>query len=149
MWVYFDPDQYNDFVINYPTLLNCSYGFGFHPLSASVTESQKTDEKLRNTVLKIILDFLENQKKEAVLLYHCDHSDGKQAARHRKFNQWHNCFPDNHRVIRETIELEKISQDGKSEKYYMGYITMKDNSNSISVKSEFENFAIELANKEK
>jgi Family of unknown function (DUF6169) len=52
------------------------------------------DDELPETIAAIFLDFFQNHEKVAV--YSCDTTDGKQAARHRKFTNWFHRFKNEH-----------------------------------------------------
>lgn len=50
--------------------------------------SMGLDVRLRNTVLDILINFL--QENEAIIIYHCDPVDGRGHQRFMKFNRWFN-----------------------------------------------------------
>jgi hypothetical protein len=147
--VYFSPDQYVEYVADYPTLLSHGYGFGFYPTAEPMYNLNAPDEKIKKTIARIIFDFLNTQGEDVVLLYHCDHADEKQALRNRKFNYWYDSCPDSVKIVKETIELEKFLPNGTSKNYYMGYITPIGNKVKDLVKAEFEDFAVNLTNEDK
>lgn len=52
------------------------------------TESSVFDYWIKNTIIKIIADFL--KKKSNVVFYVCDGEDGKEDQRHKVFEYWYN-----------------------------------------------------------
>ncbi len=74
------------------------------------------DSRIPITVAFIFEDFFKNHEK--IVVFSCDTTDSKQAARHRKFNDWFVRFND------ETfLKLDGIIEDvGNDTKYFMSMI---------------------------
>ncbi len=138
--VYFNPNEYLNRLSEYPFLLKNAYGFGFFQFIKHQAAIPKTDTKIYNTIERIIIDFY-NEKVNAVLLYHCYYTDGKQSKRSKKFDRWY-CASAAKDVIRKhEIDLE-ISTNGKYITHYIGYLISNANVAIDSVHREFENFAL-------
>lgn len=93
-----------------------------------------------STLCKIIDDFFVLMGADCVLLYHCDHSDNKQAYRNKLFNHWYNCTPLSSAIERYSLEVS-IAGDEIPMTYYLGYLTPKNNPNLPVLKAEFEDLA--------
>ncbi|MFX8473968.1 DUF6169 family protein, partial [Acinetobacter baumannii] len=52
---------------------------------------QHFDRAIKATTVDILIDFF-NKNREAILIYHCDDSDGKQYKRDQNFVKWNDDF---------------------------------------------------------
>ena len=135
--VYFDPSEYSNILHDYPFLLDKSYAFGFFNLRYNY-ERRVPDEKISTTIIKIAEDFIKWAGIETVLLFHCDTSDERQACRHKLFLKWYERGEVDH------LEMVSLEVDMEIKKYYIGYITRKDNPNLPQLQEEFETLALRL-----
>lgn len=144
--VYFSPNQYAGYLDNYPTLLHNGYAIGINRDSNVLDSELDAQGKLllKNTIDVIIADFMRDKNNDIVLLYHCEHNDGKQAYRDRKFDYWYNTSEASKALNKEGVILQENKPDGSVENYYMGYLTPNDNPNIEVVYSEFSDFAVNL-----
>ncbi len=97
------------------------------------------DKKIKDTIIAIIEDFfIANQD---VLLYICDTSDNREAARNRPFLRWF----EQHSFGRFTI----CTADSQVEdtNFYMAIIVANDNPQKDSITLDFETTAKVLKNK--
>lgn len=89
------------------------------------------DPRVAVTVAAIFYDFM-NRNNEQVVVYICDSSDSKQAARHRKFLQWFDLFG--------SLDFVKINAniiDHKLVVYYTSLIIHKSNPKRILLTEAF------------
>ena len=95
-----------------------------------------TDKNIAKTVQVIIEGFFEH--KEAVMLYICDTTDGRQAPRDRLFRIWFDTyiFNDSYSLYTESMLIDKI-------RYYSSVLLRKDNPELIQILSSFTNFTKE------
>lgn len=84
-------------------------------------KSPALDSKIPFTIASIFRDFF-SKNNEQVVIYICDSSDRKQAARRRKFNQWVDVFKGDEFV---KIDTEIIEPSGVV--YYNSIIIRADN----------------------
>lgn len=93
----------------------------------------RTDENISETVRVIIEEFFSH--KEAVMLYICDTSDGRQIYRDRLFRIWFNTYiqNDSYSLLTESILIDNI-------RYYSSVLMRKDNPKLVQVLSSFTNF---------
>ena len=91
------------------------------------------DEKISETVRVIIEEFFSH--KEAVMLYICDTSDGRQASRDRLFRIWFDTYIYNssYSLHTESMEIDKV-------RYYSSILMRKDHPKSITILSSFVKF---------
>ena len=141
-YVYFDPYEYNDHIGRYPHLLNSGYGFGFHRMSKG--KGWINDPKTGETISKIIFDFIEDRGNDVVLLYHCDYSDAKQKGRDKIFNNWYTKSKIKKAIIKKSVKVSQIEENGKETDYFMGYLTTIENPKKEEVEIEFTTFAENL-----
>ena len=106
--------------------------FQFYLLNMS-GKTISADKKISETVRVIIEEFFSH--KEAVMLYICDTSDGRQASRERLFRIWFNTYiqNDSYSLITESILIENI-------RYYSSILMRKDHPKMITVLSSFTKF---------
>ena len=71
---------------HYPLIASKVFSFELTLVKSPKDKKQPPDPRIADTVIKIVGDFL-NSKINAVV-YICDTSDGRSAARARKFNSW-------------------------------------------------------------
>jgi hypothetical protein len=137
--VYFRPNEYDKYVDNFPNLLTNYYGFGFFRLSRVVDTPEK-DPKVFITISKIITDFLSTQPLDVILLYHCDHVDGKQGGRERIFSRWYEASTHKQHIIKHSVHLLLNAPNETATSYYMGYLTATTNPLLKEIQSEFDLF---------
>ena len=91
------------------------------------------DENISETVRVIIEEFF--TQKEAVMLYICDTTDGRQASRDRLFRIWFNTYilNDSYSMYTESMIIDNI-------RYYSSILLRKDHPKQIQVLSSFINF---------
>lgn len=91
------------------------------------------DGKIKDTIIAIIEDFfLENQD---VLLYICDTSDNREAARNRLFLRWFEQYsPGRFTICTANSKVEDTE-------FYMAIIIANDNPQLDSITSDFETTA--------
>jgi hypothetical protein len=105
------------------------------------------DQKIGETISKIVFDFIDEHGNEVVLLYHCDFADGKQKGRDKIFKAWYENSSIKEGMVRKRIEIREIKENGESIDYYMGYITSDLNPLKEDVESEFSLFAEKFSGK--
>jgi hypothetical protein len=90
------------------------------------------DFNIPSTIASIFKDFF--QQHEKVVVFSCDTTDGKQAARNRKFDDWFKQFNDDSLLkLNETIfDVENQSQ------YFMSMILSKENPNKDEIMTAFK-----------
>ena len=89
------------------------------------------DSRIPITVASVFIDFFERVT-EPLVIYICDSSDSKQAARHRKFSQWFDLFG--------SLNFVKINAniiDHKLVVYYTSLIIHKSNPKRILLTEAF------------
>jgi hypothetical protein len=136
--VYFNPSEYSGILENYPYLLDKSYAYGFFNQKFNADARKLRDEKVSNTIIKITHDFLNWAGEDTVLLFHCDTSDERQACRHKLFLNWYE------RGEIDNLEMISLEVDMTTKKYYIGYITKKENPNLTKLQEEFDTLAVKL-----
>ena len=94
------------------------------------------DKSISETVRVIIEEFFTH--KEAVMLYICDTSDGRQASRNRLFRIWFETYVDNvsYSLLTESTVIDNI-------RYYSSVLMRKDHPKMMSVLSSFIHFTEE------
>ena len=94
------------------------------------------DKNISETVRVIIEEFFSH--KEAVMLYICDTSDGRQASRDRLFRIWFDTYVHNrsYSLHTESTVIDNIQ-------YYSSILMRKDHPKMMSVLSSFINFTEE------
>jgi Family of unknown function (DUF6169) len=137
----FDINLYSNHLDRFPFLLQHGYGLGIYP-----SGSAKSSPKVSNTIKAILSEFFSNQDPEAFLLYHCEHNDGKQAARNRLFDKWHNESKDEEKTYKYSLEVEINISPEATVKHYIGFISKSENSNNETAIEEFEQFSVDLLN---
>ncbi|MCU0341259.1 MAG: DUF6169 family protein, partial [Spirosomaceae bacterium] len=79
------------------------------------------DAKLPQTIAAIFFDFFSSR--ERVVVFSCDTTDRKQAARHRKFNDWYLRFNDD-----SFAKFDGIIEDTVNDSvYFLSMIIKSDN----------------------
>lgn len=142
--VYFKMDEYTDYVEEYPLLLQNGYAFGFHRNKFSSPQKNTKDPLVLETIYKIITDFLDQKGLETVLLYHCDANDNKQACRNKLFNDWEKMVAERSGILKHSIEVIIGAGTENQQDNYLGFLTLLDNPLIEDIKSEFEDFSINL-----
>lgn len=94
------------------------------------------DKYISETVRVIIEEFFTH--KEAVMLYICDTTDGRQASRDRLFRIWFDTYVHNrsYSLHTESTVIDNI-------RYYSSILMRRDHPNMMSVLSSFINFTEE------
>lgn len=80
-----------------------------------------SDSKIPETISLLIKDFF-NQNSRNAILYICDSSDSRQAARKRKFDKWVEYFKGD-----EFIKVDSEILDGNNNKIYSSLIIKTEN----------------------
>lgn len=113
--------KYSPYIFEgFEDVANKLYEFVLLPVEGK-TSDKLPDKLIAPTVAIIIKDFL--QKQENIVIYICDSSDGKEATRSRKFNQWFEFFS-NVSFIKFDVQLA----DSKSNAtIYMSMILKNEN----------------------
>ncbi len=137
--VEFDLSQYDQHLDNFPILLQQGYALNIFCASFTQEQKRKYDEGVRNTISMIIWTHFNNCGKDSILLFHCDHSDNKQRARHIVFNSWFNEGEFLTKYRKESLEF-LINQDPPI-KHYIGYLTMRENKFRDRLEEELERFS--------
>ncbi len=79
--------SYAEYFVSHPDIAPNFFSFNLTLVSNEGKQVRKgTDKRISDTVITIVGDFLDSQTNAVV--YVCDNSDGKQAARSRKFLSW-------------------------------------------------------------
>lgn len=78
--------SYAEYFGNYPDVAPYFFSFNLELKDKSLKPPAGVDKKIADTVVKIVGDFLTSRINAVV--YVCDNSDGKEAARSRKFVSW-------------------------------------------------------------
>ena len=141
--VYFRISDYDQWLEDYPYLLQNGYAFGFAPLYTLPDKKKQLDESIFLTLCSIIEDFIKLNGADCVLLYHCDHADNRQAYRNKLFDAWYASTPLSTMIEKYSLEFS-IEEDNKHTSYYLGYLTPKSNPNLSVLQAEFENFSFKL-----
>jgi len=82
--------SYAEYFPNYPEIAHRFYSFNLNLKSPPKKRFAGTDNRIEATVISIVSGFLES--KVNAVVYVCDNSDGKEAARAKKFVSWFNYF---------------------------------------------------------
>jgi len=138
--VSFVHNEYDQYLAEFPTLLEHGYSFGFMSKKFSLERSRK-DDLVFSTIYQIIEDFVsEDADKTTVLLYHCDTNDGRQECRNKLFSNWEQRVKETN-LFKYSVEVEIQKPDDQTlTTYYVGLITFLDNPRIESVKEEFTRF---------
>ena len=97
------------------------------------------DTNIPPTIASIFVDFFQNHEK--VVVYSCDSSDNKQAARHRKFDDWFLKFNDD-----SFDKLNGIIEDTNYHiRYFMSVILKRDNPFKDEIIKAFEELTTSLS----
>lgn len=108
-----------------------------------LSDSQKflrpdKDPNLPLTIAAIFLDFFNSHEK--VVVFSCDTTDGKQAARHRKFNDWYLRFNDTTFLKYDGV----IKDDENATVYFMSLIIKSNNPFKESIENAFRELTDDL-----
>jgi hypothetical protein len=100
---YFTP--YAEYFKSYPAVIASKF-FAFNlELADKKKKATGTDKRIADTVVTIVGDFLNS--KINVVVYICDPSDGKEAARARKFLSWYRYYEHpSHKIIKVSGDLD-------------------------------------------
>lgn len=96
------------------------YEFVLAPTEGS-SNDKKADSMIGITVAEIFKHFF--LSKEKVVIYTCDNSDGREAARSRKFDQWFEYFGNVSFLKLNLLLIDEIS----TERTYLSMILRNDN----------------------
>ena len=99
-------------------------------------KTSSMDKNIAETVRVIIEEFFTH--KEAVMLYICDTTDGRQASRNRLFRIWFDTYAHNesYSLYTESILIDKI-------RYYSSVLLRKDNPKLMQILGSFTDFTRE------
>jgi Family of unknown function (DUF6169) len=78
--------SYAEYFPNHPDIAPNFFSFNLELKDPKAKLPRGTDKRIADTVISIVGDFLATQTNAVV--YVCDNSDGKEAARNRKFLSW-------------------------------------------------------------
>lgn len=92
------------------------------------------DSNVLNTISAIVENIFYNSE-ESILLYICDITDAKQAARSRLFKQWFNKYPQKEEYL---LEIYHSVDNGID--YFYGLITKRNNPYLNDILSTFRDF---------
>jgi hypothetical protein len=141
--VYFNNSIYSDLVSGYDHL-KLSYSLGFFSRDENEDVRKNSDNKVRDTIIEIVVDFLRSAEPETVLLFHCNISDNRQYMRHLTFARWYK-----QSEVKDMVKMETIQVDIKETKNYVGYIVHSENPNSEKINDEFEVIAYTILQEQK
>ena len=138
--VFFDSGEYEKWLHNYPNLLENGYALVVHREVKGYPLVRK-DPKIAVTISKILSDFFKDNHK-AVLLYHCDFADKKQAGRNKLFDDWEASIQEDIGILRKSVSAEISNKDseGNATIQYLGFITRFDNPLLTIIEEEFSRF---------
>ena len=118
---------FTDTGIKYIAYFNRQYGiescpvfeFGF---STSNTVKAGTDLRIRETIKAILLDFWKNY--DNVILFVCDSSDRRSAARMKLFNKWYLELNTNDDIVKIDFAVEEILASilSKTDNYLLPFV---------------------------
>lgn len=128
---------------NYEYLARYGYVIGFYPVDDNPTLSGVVDFKIGATICAIMQEFFDKNEK-AVLLYHCDSSDGKQLKRKNLFDGWDNRYGKKVSIIKDHVILNVIDKNGAAHQEYLGYYALCEPTEQTRIGEEFERFANEM-----
>ncbi len=100
---YFTP--YAEYFKKYPTTISSKfYAFNLE-LSDKKFKPKGTGKRIADTVISIVGDFLNSQINAVV--YICDNSDGREAARAKKFLSWYDYYSHpSHQILQVSGDLK-------------------------------------------
>lgn len=145
-YVYFNPYEYNNYTHQYPYLLRLGFGFGFFRTYRATTD-RLPDPIVGLTISRIVMDFIEEKGNDVVLLYHCDHTDGKQKGRDKIFVEWHNLSGNKNKITMNRVQITREDTNGKKTELFIGYLTPTRNPNMSEVEEEFSLFGANIISK--
>ncbi len=134
--VYFKIDDYTQYIDEFPLLLQKGYSFGIRRQKFSTQRKNFSDPLVFSTIYRIVLDFFESNGNETILLYHCDHSDGKEVYRNKLFENWERKISHINALEKHSIEVQVGEKD-----FFLGFITLPNNPLIDDIKAEFEAFS--------
>lgn len=135
----FDLSVYDEYLEQFPLLLNNGYAFSIFSHETAIGTKRKYDEGVRNTIFMIVNKQYTYCGDDTILLFHCDHADNKQRHRSIVFNTWYREADQANEYIKESLEIE-VNQD-PVQKHYLGYITKRTNSQIVQLEEEFDRFS--------
>ena len=133
----FDAIMYTTYLDHFPNLLQNGFGIG---ISAELKPSKK-DFKVSKTIIEIIFDFISNENKDSIILYHCDYIDGEQRLRNRIFEGWHNIANVENRIFRYSL---KVDIPDANIIHYIGFLCINNNKFKEDAINEFAEFSVDL-----
>lgn len=145
-YVYFNPYEYNTYTQQYPCLFKLGFGFGFFRTFKSAND-KLPDPIVGLTISRIVTDFIEEKGNDVVLLYHCDHSDGKQKGRDKIFTDWYNESGSENEIIMNRVQITREDTAGNKTELFIGYLTPATNANKLEVEEEFSLFGANIISK--
>jgi hypothetical protein len=137
--VYFNESVYKDMVAGCEILSQGSFSFGFFGRDLRPDERKVQDPCIGSTISSIIIDLFQKEGEIAVILFHCDGSDGRGLSRHKIFSKWYR-----ESDIQGIVLMHQIEVDVEEQIHYLGFICHIDNPNFEQIKKEFEGVAQKL-----
>jgi Family of unknown function (DUF6169) len=111
--------------------VNRTFELIIQPNKEQINIKPLKDSKLPPTIVAIFLHFFKNY--ERIVVFSCDTTDRKQAARHRKFSDWFLRFNDD-----TFLKFDGIIDDKSNDnQYYMSMILRNDNPDKIEIEEAF------------
>ncbi|HMR84073.1 MAG TPA: DUF6169 family protein [Niabella sp.] len=95
--------SYSEYFVSYPELARKIYSFNIE-LTSPPALSKSIDRRIADTVIQIVGDFLSSRVNAVV--YVCDPTDGKGAARARKFKSWYNYYEYSTEILQLNTDME-------------------------------------------
>ena len=139
--VYFRANEYDEHIADFPTLLENSYAFGFYHLPPNGGGKFNVDVRIRVTIDTIIQDFVAEKGDNIIILYHCDHSDGRQHKRSCSFERWYQTSTTKDTIYKTEINFVAHIDEHEEVNYYIGYLTPLNNPEAAKAHEEFKVFA--------
>lgn len=147
--VVFNPSQYIKYIETFPALLDFGIGLSFFQFRHDETSKKRKDPKVGNTICKILIQYLESQEVDSILLYHCDHTDGKQKGRSKLFSGWHEAFDKDNAIVKHEVCVVEEGKAGEIKEYFIGYLALSNNPRLKDASLEFDKFSATLIDENK
>lgn len=96
--------SFADYFSAYPDIANSVYSFNLNLVSKPI-KHKGADDRIASTVVRIVASFLSSMVNAVV--YVCDPSDGRDAARFKKFRNWYSyADPPFGKIVQVTQEVD-------------------------------------------
>lgn len=99
----------------------------------SENEHGSHDPKIIDTVIAILEEFFDQEP--SVMLYICDPTDNRQAARNRLYNMWYHAYAMEHNL---TMFSDSVIMDGIT--YYAGILMRHDHPHHDEILEAYQQF---------